>query len=158
MKLFYALLLGGVLLAAGLLTYNWGFDFGSLGSSGNQIRVKWTAPAIRPGGEPLELKQMSRTRQALDEHARYLSSAELYVDSNRQAVEEVYGAPVPKEVRYTVCLVLSDGTRLEARSRQSDWARLDKAMAGTVTECLEKYQELRKRHGLRGGVREITNF
>ncbi|MGE4291493.1 MAG: hypothetical protein AB7E32_04705 [Desulfovibrio sp.] len=158
MKIFYTLLFVGALLTVGLMTYKWGFDFKALGSNRATVPVKWTAPATLPGGEALELKQMHNTQRILSEQALHLNGAELYIDGNSRSREEVYGAPKPKDARYTVCLVLADGTRLEARPRQADWARLDQDMADTIMDCLNKYRELRKRHGLRGTVREITNF
>lgn len=158
MKLFYTLLLAGAALAVGLLTYRWGFDFVSMGPSRTKVAVKWTAPAARPDGKPLELKRMRRTQDELSEHAEQLRGAELYVDRTPRGARETYGAPARREARYTVCLVLSNGTRLEARSRQADWEELDQAMAGTVRECLDKYRELRRRHGTDGRVREILNF
>lgn len=158
MKVFYAFLLFSAMLAVGLLTHRWGFDFKPMGPSRSKLEVKWIAPAYMADGEALDLKRMKQTQQCLDEHALLLSSAELYVDRNQRAGDETFGAPAHKQARYTVCLVLKDGTRLEARPRQADWSGLDSAMAGTVTECLAKYRELRKRHAVQGPVREIRNF
>lgn len=157
MKILYFLLAVGTMLVVGIFSSHWGFDFGSLGTNRSSVQVQWHAVS-GPDGKLLDMQQMVETKRILQEESRHLRSASLYVDRNLKVTEEVYGAPKPKQARYTISLELADGTRLEAKSREADWSRLDQEMAATVKGCILKYQELRKRHGLKGPLKDIRNF
>jgi hypothetical protein len=101
---------------------------------------------------------MTRTLSILEREAAALQSAELLVDRKLPTASTRLDGVPPKQARYRIHLVLADGTRLETRERQSDWNHLDANMARTVEHSLREYRELRKKHDLRGPIREIKNF
>ncbi|MDD4731201.1 MAG: hypothetical protein PHX58_04610 [Desulfovibrio sp.] len=158
MKFIYSLLLLGGMLTVAMITANWGVDFSKLTRSRPDVRVTWHLPEVSGGHASVDRKGMTRTLSILEREAAALQSAELLVDRKLPTASTRLDGVPPKQARYRIHLVLADGTRLETRERQSDWNHLDANMARTVEHSLREYRELRKKHDLRGPIREIKNF
>lgn len=158
MKLSYVLLLLGSLIAAGMLSHQWGFRLGGIGKTPPKVSITWHLPDMGSNGQGVSDKDMTRTRAALDSQARHLRSAEVMVDRNPVQGRETMDGSLRKAARYRMRLELANGILLESRERLVDWDHLDASMARTVKETFVAYRKIREQHDLDGSVREIKNF